>query len=94
VVGVGPGTELKRLLSKVGIYSKDGCSCDQRAMVMDEEGPDWCAEHVAVIVGWLEEEAKARGLPFERYSVTGIVYLAIYLARRKERILCSGPTES
>jgi hypothetical protein len=90
---MGPGTELKRLLSKVGISSKSGCNCDQRALVMDDEGPEWCEKNIETIISWLKEEAAARGLPFERFTVKGLIYLAIYLAKRKERILCDGPTE-
>lgn len=63
----GPGTELKKLLKRIGITASPTCSCNARARRMDEEEarhPGWCEEHLDEIVGWLREEAKKRGLPF------------------------------
>jgi len=60
----GPGTELKKLLKKVGIVAKPNCSCNARARVMDEKGCDWCEQNIDTIVGWLREEAAKRKLPF------------------------------
>lgn len=62
----GPGTELKKLLKKVGIVAAPGCSCNKRARIMDEKGCDWCRENVEMIVDWLGEEASKRKLPFFR----------------------------
>ena len=60
----GPGTELKKLLATIGITATPTCSCNARAKRMDQEGCDWCEEHLDEIVGWLREEATKRGLPF------------------------------
>ena len=60
----GPGTELKKLLKKVGITASPDCSCNARARLMDERGIEWCEQNVDEIVGWLREEATKRGLPF------------------------------
>lgn len=65
----GPGTELKKLLSRIGIKAEGGCKCNDRAIKMDEMErlePGWCERNIDEIVGWLEEEAKKRGLPFIR----------------------------
>lgn len=62
----GPGTELKKLLKKVGIVASPGCSCNKRARVMDEKGCQWCRENIETIVDWLGEEAAKRKLPYFR----------------------------
>lgn len=63
----GPGTELKKLLARVGITATPNCSCNARARAMDANEarePGWCEAHLDEIVGWLREEAEKRGLPF------------------------------
>jgi len=86
----GPGTELKRLLGRFFIRTQGGCNCDQRAAVMNEEGSDWCEEHVEVIVGWLRDEAKRRHLPFVDAAGRMLVRRAIRSARRKMKVLSDG----
>jgi hypothetical protein len=81
----GPGTELKKLLKLVGITSSPTCSCNARAKQMDEmeaREPGWCERNIATIVGWLEEQAKARKLPFVRFAAEQAVKLAIRRARK------------
>jgi len=63
----GPGTELKKLLAMIGITSAPDCACRAHAAEMDrreQEAPGWCAANLDTIVGWLREQATARGLPF------------------------------
>ena len=82
----GPGTELKKLLSKVGITASPDCSCNARARMMDEseaKSPGWCEEHLDEIVGWLREEAWKRGLPFVDMAGRVLVRRAIANARRE-----------
>lgn len=71
-----PGTELKRLLSWAFI-SADGCDCETRAAIMDEQGPQWCRENMDTILDWLEGEAKVRKIPFVRSVGRLFVDLAI-----------------
>lgn len=78
----GPGTQLKRLLSKVGIKSTPTCSCNARAKKMDEMGIEWCEENIAEIVGWLKEEAGKRHLPFLAFPTKILVQRAIKAAKR------------
>jgi hypothetical protein len=78
----GPGTELKSLLSAIGIVAKPDCSCHARARVMDRQGCDWCEQHLDTIVGWLREEAAKRGLPFLDAGGRLLVRRAIRNARR------------
>jgi len=78
----GPGTELKKLLAKVGITSTPDCSCNARARTMDERGIAWCEENLDEIVGWLSEEAQKRGLPFVDLAGRMLVKRAIKQARK------------
>lgn len=84
-VGVGPGTELKKMLSKIGIKASPTCSCNARAQVMDDNGIEWCKANTTTIVGWLREEATKRGLPFVDLAGRIIVKRAISLAETAEK---------
>jgi hypothetical protein len=81
----GPGTELKKLLAKVGIKATPTCSCNKRAQVMDEKGAQWCRENIDTIVGWLREESEKRGLPFVDLAGKLLVKRAISLAEKAEK---------
>jgi hypothetical protein len=79
----GPGTELKKLLKRVGITATPNCSCNARAAKMDQEGAEWCEAHLDEIVGWLREEATKRGLPFLDAAGRVLVRRAISNARKE-----------
>ena len=76
------GTELKKLLARLGIHPESGCPCEPRANEMNRRGCDWCEANVPTIVGWLREEAENRGLPFLDVAGTVLVRRAISNARR------------
>ena len=78
----GPGTELKVLLSRIGITSSPTCSCNARAKTMDEKGIAWCEENVETICDWLQEEATKRKLPFVRLAGKALIHLAIRRAKK------------
>jgi hypothetical protein len=78
----GPGTELKKLLSKIGITATPNCSCNARAKIMDKNGSDWCENNIDTIVGWLKEEATKRNLPFINYAAKLLIKKAIKNARK------------
>jgi len=78
----GVGTELKKLLSYIGIRATPNCSCNQKAKVMDKKGIEWCEENEKIILDWLEEEAKKRRLPFLRFGAKKILKLAISRAKK------------
>lgn len=82
----GPGSELKKLLAKVGIQATPNCSCNKRAAVMDARGCDWCEQNLDEIVGWLREEAEKRKLPFLDMAGRVLVRRAIANARRKATV--------
>lgn len=78
----GPGTELKALLSKIGIKSSPTCSCNKRAKTMDENGIEWCEQNVETICDWLAEESAKRKLPFVRMAGKALIHLAIRRAKK------------
>jgi hypothetical protein len=84
-LGYGPGTELKRLLGRIGIKAEPGCKCTARAEEMDRRGCEWCEANIPTIVGWLREEATKRGLPFVDVAGRVLVRRAISNARRLHR---------
>jgi hypothetical protein len=80
----GPGTELKRLIKKWLRIDPAACStCGQRAAEMDRRGPAWCCENLDRIVGWLEEAARDRKLPFVKSFAKLLILKAIRTAKRK-----------
>jgi hypothetical protein len=79
----GVGSELKRLLSRIGIESTPTCKCNARANFADVQGVDWCEANVPEIVGWLKEAAEDRGLPFMEAAGKWLVRRAIASAKAK-----------
>lgn len=79
----GPGTELKALLSRLGISASPGCKCDRRARLMDLRGCDWCDANAGQIERWLAEEAARRGLPYARAAGMALMRAAVRRARKK-----------
>lgn len=82
----GPGTELKRILSRITKTNKN-CGCESRANIMNVWGPDECERRMPEIVGWLREEAHKKWpatkvLPID-WAIENIVRRAINRARRK-----------
>lgn len=76
------GSELKKLLSKIGINATPTCSCNKRARIMDDRGIEWCENNIDVIVDWLREEATKRKLPFIDMAGRILVRRAIKNAKR------------
>jgi aminoglycoside N3'-acetyltransferase len=70
------------MLGSLGIRSAPTCSCKRRALEMNFRGPDWCEQNIDNIVGWLEEEAKKRRLPFIKTVAKLMVQRAISKSRR------------
>lgn len=80
----GVGTELKKLLSKIGINATPNCSCNSRAKLMDDNGIAWCENNIDTIVGWLKEEATKRKLPFVDIAGRILVKKAIKNAKNNQ----------
>lgn len=83
---VGPGTELKKLLSKMGIKYTSGCKCSDRAKHMDymeQKDPGWTERNIEEVVDWMQQEAKNRNLPFLRTPAKLLVKLAIRRAKKQ-----------
>jgi hypothetical protein len=77
------GTELKKLLKRVGIEATPNCSCNHRAATMDNMGCQWTRDNLETVVDWLAEESNKRGLPFVRMAGKALVMAAVKLAERK-----------
>jgi hypothetical protein len=78
----GAGTELKKLLGKVGIKATPNCKCNSRARHMDAMGLQWCRDNIAEISGWLAEESASRGLPYVHAVGERLVKYAISRAEK------------
>jgi len=80
----GPGTELSRLLKRLGISPTPTCQCRAKAQQMDQWGPDECSkpERIDEVVAVMREEAAARGLPFLDVAGRMLVRRAISNARK------------
>jgi len=78
------GTELKKLLAAwpFRIAAAPDCECNARAAEMNARGCEWCEANLDTIVGWLREQAEARGLPFLDIAGRLLVRRAISNARR------------
>ena len=79
-----PGNALKDILAGWPFYiaSSPNCPCNARADEMDRRGIEWCEANIDTIVGWLREQATARGLPFLDIAGRLLVRRAIANARR------------
>ena len=82
----GPGTELSKLLKKIGIEPTPTCACRAKAAEMDAWGCDECSkpERIEEVVSVMRGEAKARGLPFLDVAGRMLVRRAIANARKAE----------
>ena len=80
----GVGTELKNILSTMGINSSINCSCRARAIKMNHEGINWCKDNRDIIVVWLQEEAKKRKLPFVKFAGYKVIDWAIKRAEKNK----------
>jgi hypothetical protein len=80
----GPGTELSRLLKRIGIEPTPTCQCRAMQQKMDQWGCDECSqpERIDEVVVVMREEATARGLPFLDVAGRMLVRRAIRNARR------------
>ncbi len=80
----GPGTELSKLLKRLGIEPTPTCACRAKAQQMDAWGCDECSkpERIDEVVAVMRAEAEARGLPFLDVAGRMLVRRAISNARR------------
>jgi hypothetical protein len=78
----GAGTELKKMLGRIGIRSSPSCKCNARAREMDARGVAWCADNQETVVSWLREESQRRRLPFMAPAARLLVKAAIKNARK------------
>lgn len=82
----GPGTELGKLLKRLGIEPTPTCACRAKAAEMDQWGCDEAErpERIDEVVAVMREEAAARGLPFLDVAGRLLVRRAIRNARKSD----------
>ena len=92
----GVGSVLKEIFSELGIEPKASCGCNAKAAYLDRMKIQWCKEHLAEIIAWMEEAYDSSTLVewmtagvqalWQRKPVTlaGILDLAIERAEQKE----------
>jgi len=80
----GPGTELSKLLKRLGITPTPTCACRAKQQEMDAWGCDEASkpERIEEVVAVMRSEAEARGLPFLDIAGRLLVRRAISNARR------------
>lgn len=80
----GPGTELSKLLKRLGIEPTPTCQCRAKAAEMDAWGPDECErpERIEEVLAVMREESRVRGLPFLDAAGRLLIRRAIVNARR------------
>ena len=78
----GPGTQLSKMIKSLGIHMSDSCSCRRHALEMNSKGNDWCEQNIDTVVGYLEQEAKNRGLPFVKMVGKVMVNRAVKKSRK------------
>jgi len=80
----GPGTELSKLLKRLGISPTPTCACRAMQQKMDAWGCDECEqpERIDEVVAVMRAEAEARGLPFLDMAGRMLVRRAIANARK------------
>lgn len=82
---IGPGTELKRLLSGFGI-DPDNCACNTYGIMMDAWGTDQCEARMPEIVSHLVSQANERGwmrlIPLKAFWAEELVKTAIENSRK------------
>lgn len=77
----GPGTELAKLIRKLGVI---GCNkCGKHAQTMNLNGCEWCVKNEDLILSWLKESAKERKLPFIDMIARRFIRRAIRNARER-----------
>jgi len=81
----GPGAELARLLSRLGIHPSQNCLCRSMASRMNAWGPDECErpERIEEVLAVMRNEARRRGLPFVDAVGRLLIKKAIRNARKR-----------
>ncbi len=80
----GPGTELSKLLKRIGIEPTPTCQCRAKQQQMDQWGCDEASkpERIDEVVKVMRAEAEARGLPFLDIAGRMLVRRAISNAKK------------
>lgn len=77
----GVGTRLANTISWF-IKKPEGCSCGDRAEIMNMWGPDLCLANLSTILHWLRESALDNGYPYSEFVVRSMVKSIITLSKK------------
>lgn len=88
------GTELKKMLKRLGIAPSKDCLCNEMADAMDINPPAWSMENIEIIVDVMRSEAAKRGLPFIGTVGRLLVRRAVRNAQRVESRPADKPLSS
>lgn len=82
----GPGTELKRILTRLGITETGGCGCTDMLRRMNAWGVAGCREHREEIIAYLRAKAAERGWVLTSALPVGqLLDAAIYTAEQAQK---------
>ena len=76
-MSIGPGTAIKRMFSLMLVDASPDCLCHKRAEYLDVVGYRWAMDNIETVVDWFEDEAKNRGMPFEREIAKRLAVVAM-----------------
>ena len=87
-ISSGPGSQLEKLLGRLGIHVVEGCKCRSRAGEMNRRGLEWCRVNRRIILGWLLAESRSRWprIPAALFAPGAHLLLsaAFFLTRRSQ----------
>lgn len=85
----GVGSELKKLLKKIGIELPQNCTCNSKLTHLDSFEPEIVSEKMrAQVLAWMAKDASARALYFDAEKAEKILEIAVRRAiRARERFV-------
>lgn len=77
----GPGTEMHRMLSKLGITPTPGCGCEKIRRQMDLHGCQWSLDNMDRVVTHMRKQAQRRKIPFSAVAARMLLKRAVKKSR-------------
>ena len=94
IIYEGVGTQLAKILNRVGIEYDPGCSCSSKVSLLDKKGLKWCTENQDYIINILSEEAIKRNIPIVPKTFRALVRLAIFNVNKSLLVLLNHPDKN
>ena len=80
----GTGFEMRKIFRRLQIELPRGCSCNSRVMLLNDIGIDEVEKMRDKIMGWFEDEANKRALPYDEKKANKILDISMRRARKQE----------